>query len=121
MAKPRWLWAGPGGRRQVFAALAPSHLFSRERKRWIAPFSYRVRRDELALALVAAKPPPREQVLADLDELFLILAKTEQAMKEADAYLPLDVAQAWEEAGASIIKAKALVEDGGTKRKSGGI
>ncbi len=106
----KWIWAGPGGRREVFAALSPARLHDSERGS-IAPHSYRVKRDEIAEALVAATPPPREQVAEQLDDLFLELALAERALKEKGHELPPDVVSAWEEAGAGILKAKRLVEN----------
>jgi hypothetical protein len=70
-----------------------------------------VKRDEIAEALVAATPPPREQLAEQLDDLFLELALAERALKEKGHELPPDVVSAWEEAGAGILKAKRLVEN----------
>ncbi len=78
------------------------------RQCWVAPLSYQRLYTELEQLLGTSEPPAREKVWAKLDELFLELAKHEQAAEEAGVYVPPDVGQAWKEAAAGILKAQKI-------------
>lgn len=112
MSARKWLWNGPGGRREVFAVLAPARLWSPEQGRWLAPGAYRLVFNELADGLCSHKGVAPEEALRQLDELFLLLSQTEREMKEAGRSIPLEISQAWEDAARAILKAKEIVKAG---------
>jgi hypothetical protein len=93
----------------VVAALAPARLWDKERGDWVAPWSYLVLWNELLEGLCSNPVPDKSRVLELIDALFLELAKAERASKEnAELYLAPDIASAWEEAGAGLLKAKRI-------------
>lgn len=110
-----WRWRERGGRCHVYSLLAPAYLWSPStgggRGMWLAPPDYRDVWKELTGGLCSAtKPIDRTRAVALLDQLFLELARGEEATKKAGNYVPPDVEQAWAAAAAAILEVKALIE-----------